>query len=54
MFYQKKEKQFKYAIKKKKGGGGAASFIIGCIIFGSITFGSTTLAYAEESQSLTK
>lgn len=34
MFYQKKEKQFKYAIKKKKGGGGAASFIIGAVFLG--------------------
>ena len=48
MFFTGKERNLKFAIKKKHGGGGAASVIIGCIIFGSIAFGGTTLAYADE------
>ena len=48
MFFTGKERNLKFAIKKKHGGGGAASVIIGCIIFGSIAFGGTTLAYANE------
>lgn len=60
MFYQKKEKQFKYAIKKKKGGGGAASFIIGAVFLGvglisypSVTFASeaTDINQSSEIQS---
>ncbi|EKZ0179871.1 hypothetical protein QUO89_003144, partial [Enterococcus faecalis] len=41
VFTSCKEKKLKFAIKKKKGGGGAASFIIGCLIFGSVFLNST-------------
>lgn len=48
MFYQKKEKQFKYAIKKKKGGGGAASFIIGAVFLGIGLVFSPSVSFADE------
>ncbi|WP_274543598.1 Rib/alpha-like domain-containing protein, partial [Enterococcus sp. ARL09-542] len=49
MFYQKTEKQFKYAIKKKKGGGGAASFIIGAIFLGIGLISYPTVSFASET-----
>ncbi|MDI6928374.1 Rib/alpha-like domain-containing protein [Enterococcus faecalis] len=49
MFNQKKEKQFKYAIKKKKGGGGAASFVIGAVFLGIGLISYPTLSFASET-----
>ena len=52
MFYQKKEKQFKYAIKKKKGGGGAASFIIGAVFLGIGLISYPSVTFADEATEL--
>ena len=52
MFYQKKERQFKYAIKKKKGGGGAASFIIGAVFLGIGLISYPSVSFAAEATEL--